>query len=83
MFIGIMAWPLRSLFVYIPSLPVIVAALSLHGFGYAFFMVTGNIYTNKKATDDMRASAKLYFFLHMGKGKLYWHLIHWIYMGHL
>ena len=69
MFIGIMAWPLRYLLFMIPSLPVIVAALSLHGFGYAFFMVTGNIYTNKKATDDMRASAQaLFIFATWGMG---------------
>ena len=69
MFIGIMAWPLRYLLFMIPSLPIIVAALSLHGFGYAFFMVTGNIYTNKKATDDMRASAQaLFIFATWGMG---------------
>ena len=69
MFIGIMAWPLRYILFMIPSLPIIVAALSLHGFGYAFFMVTGNIYTNKKATDDMRASAQaLFIFATWGLG---------------
>lgn len=58
MLIGILAWPIRYLLFCIPNLPVIVASLTLHGFGYAFFFVTSQIYVNMKAKDDMRASAQ-------------------------
>ena len=42
----------------IPNLPVIIASLTLHGFGYAFFFVASQIYVNMKAKEDMRASAQ-------------------------
>ena len=42
----------------VPNLSVIIASLTLHGFGYAFFFVTSQIYVNMKASDDMRASAQ-------------------------
>ena len=58
MVIGILAWPIRYFLFMVPSLPVIVTSLTLHGFGYAFFFVTSQIYVNMKASDDMRASAQ-------------------------
>ena len=58
MVIGIMAWPIRYFLFMVPNLSVIIASLTLHGFGYAFFFVTSQIYVNMKATDDMRASAQ-------------------------
>ena len=58
MVIGILAWPIRYFLFMVPSLPVIVTSLTLHGFGYAFFFVTSQIYVNMKANDDMRASAQ-------------------------
>jgi nucleoside transporter len=58
MAIGILAWPIRYFLFCVPSLPVIVASLTLHGFGYAFFFVASQIYVNMKAKDDMRASAQ-------------------------
>lgn len=58
MVVGILAWPLRYFLFMIPNLPVIVASLALHGFGYAFFFVASQIYVNMKAKDDMRASAQ-------------------------
>ena len=58
MVIGILSWPIRYFLFMVPSLPVIVTSLTLHGFGYAFFFVTSQIYVNMKASDDMRASAQ-------------------------
>jgi hypothetical protein len=58
MVIGIMAWPIRYFLFMVPNLPVIISSLTLHGFGYAFFFVTSQIYVNMKAKDDMRASAQ-------------------------
>lgn len=69
MLIGILAWPLRYLLFTIPNLPVIVAALTLHGVGFAFFFVVSQIYVNTKAADDMRASAQaLLAFATLGAG---------------
>jgi nucleoside transporter len=69
MAIGILAWPLRYLLFVIPNLPVNVAALTLHGLGYAFFFVASQIYVNMKAKDDMRASAQaLLAFFTLGLG---------------
>ncbi len=58
MVIGMLAWPLRYFLFCIPNLPIIIASLTLHGFGYAFFFIASQIYVNMKATDDMRASAQ-------------------------
>ena len=58
MAIGILAWPLRYFLFCIPNLGVVIASLTLHGFGYAFFFVASQIYVNMKAQDDMRASAQ-------------------------
>ena len=58
MVIGILAWPIRYFLFMVPNLSVIVGSLTLHGFGYAFFFVTCQIYVNMKASDDMRASAQ-------------------------
>lgn len=69
MIIGVLAWPLRYLLFTIPNLPVIVTALTFHGFGYAFFFVASQIYVNMKAQDDMRASAQaLLTFFTLGVG---------------
>lgn len=69
MIIGILAWPLRYLLFTIPVLNVIIASLTLHGFGYAFFFVASQIYVNMKAKDDMRASAQaLLTFFTLGVG---------------
>jgi predicted MFS family arabinose efflux permease len=69
MIIGILAWPLRYLLFTVPFLKVIIASLTLHGFGYAFFFVASQIYVNMKAKDDMRASAQaLLTFFTLGVG---------------
>ena len=58
MVIGVLAWPIRYFLFMIPNLPVIISSLTLHGFGYAFFFVTSQIYVNMKASDYIRASAQ-------------------------
>ncbi|MBI4556446.1 MAG: MFS transporter [Candidatus Hydrogenedentes bacterium] len=69
MAIGILAWPLRYFLFTVPSLPVIIASLTLHGFGYAFFFVASQIYVDRKASSDTRASAQaLLTFFTLGLG---------------
>jgi len=68
MVVGIIAWPLRyaifSLAAYMGShggpnlLPLVEAALPLHGFCYVFFFVVGFIYVDTVAPIDIRASAQ-------------------------
>jgi nucleoside transporter len=64
MVIGILAWPIRyAIFALAwyhgPSaLPVVEAALTLHGFCYVFFFVVGFIYVDQVAPPDIRASAQ-------------------------
>jgi len=50
MAIGIIAWPVRYFLFCIPNLGVIIASLSLHGFGFAFFFVASQIFVNMKAS---------------------------------
>lgn len=69
MAIGIIAWPIRYLIFAIPNLSLNIASLMLHGFGYAFFFVASQIYVDKKATGEMRASAQaLLTFFTLGLG---------------
>jgi nucleoside transporter len=59
--IGVIAWPLRYIiFALYQSVPyqVVVASLTLHGIGYTFFFVVSQIYVNKVAPADIRASAQ-------------------------
>ena len=59
--IGVIAWPLRYVvFALYQSVPyqVVVASLTLHGIGYTFFFVVSQIYVNKVAPADIRASAQ-------------------------
>jgi len=57
--LGVIAWPLRYILFSIghPTW-LVVAALTLHGFGYAFFFVASQIYVNNVAHSDIRASAQ-------------------------
>lgn len=38
--------------------PLVIASLTLHGFGYAFFFVASQIFVDMVATKDIRASAQ-------------------------
>ena len=76
---------LKISFIYDPkSTPVIVAALSLHGFGYAFFLLQEISMLINWLTDDVRHSHKqflrYYFWCNIVGGWLPRHFIYWIYM---
>lgn len=57
--IGVVAWPLRY-FVFAAAKPLslVVASLALHGIGYTFFFVVSQIYVDRVAPTDIRASAQ-------------------------
>ena len=57
--LGVIAWPLRYVIFAIGEPTwLVVAALTFHGFGYAFFFVASQIYVNNIAHGDIRASAQ-------------------------
>lgn len=63
MVIGILAWPIRYIIFaagasFHALKPLVIAALSLHGFCYVFFFVVGFIYVDQIAHKDIRASAQ-------------------------
>jgi nucleoside transporter len=57
--VGSFAWPLRYL-IFALQKPVwlVVASLGLHGFGYAFVLVVQQLYVDRVAPRDIRASAQ-------------------------
>jgi len=63
--IGVIAWPLRYVvFAAAPYGPIevmrpaVIASLTLHGLGYAFFFVASQIFVDMVAPKDIRASAQ-------------------------
>ena len=63
--IGVIAWPLRYVvFAAAPygpigiMRPLVIASLTMHGLGYAFFFVASQIFVDMVATKDIRASAQ-------------------------
>jgi len=63
--LGVIVWPLRYLvFAAAPYGPIeimrpaVIASLTLHGLGYAFFFVASQIFVDMVATKDIRASAQ-------------------------
>lgn len=63
--IGVIAWPLRYVvFAAAPygpigiMRPLVIASLTFHGLGYAFFFVASQIFVDMVATKDIRASAQ-------------------------
>ena len=57
--LGVIAWPLRYIIFAIGEPTwLVAAALTFHGFGYAFFFVASQIYVNNVAHKDIRASAQ-------------------------
>ena len=74
--IGVIAWPLRYIvFAWAPhgaleiARPLVIASLTLHGIGYAFFFVASQVYVDMVAPKDIRASAQsLLSFFTLGIG---------------
>jgi len=71
--IGMLAWTARYfLFGIFPeSVSLIILGIALHGVCYDFFFVTGQLYVDKKAPKNLRASAQGFFnLLTYGAGML-------------
>ncbi len=57
--IGVLAWPLRYLIFSLGEpLWLVVTSLTFHGIGFAFVFVTSQIYVDRVAPKDIRASAQ-------------------------
>lgn len=71
--VGMLAWTLRYfLFASFPESPaLLIVGIALHGICYDFFFVTGQLYVDRKAPKDIRASAQgLFALLTYGAGML-------------
>jgi len=74
--IGVIAWPLRYIvFAWAPYMDLgiaqkaVIASLTLHGIGYAFFFVASQVFVDMVAPKDIRASAQsLLSFFTLGIG---------------
>jgi nucleoside transporter len=67
--VGMLAWVARYLCFSSLDFPLILLGLVLHGVCYDFFFVASQIYVDKKAPRDMRASAQsLIAFITLGLG---------------
>jgi hypothetical protein len=57
--LGVLAWPLRY-FIFALGQPLwlVIFSLAFHGIGYAFVFVTSQIYVDRVAPRDIRASAQ-------------------------
>jgi nucleoside transporter len=74
--LGVLAWPLRYLVFAVAPLgsvevmrPAVIASLTLHGIGFSFFFVGSQIFIDRVATLDIRASAQsLLSFATLGLG---------------
>lgn len=57
--IGVIAWPLRYIiFAAMRPLWLVISSLTFHGLGYTFFFFVGQMYVDKVAPPDIRASAQ-------------------------
>lgn len=62
--VGVIAWPIRYIIFAIGSPAwLVIASLTLHGFCYVFFFVASQIYVDKVAPKDIRASAQSFLAL--------------------
>jgi nucleoside transporter len=67
---GVVAWPLRYIiFALMRPVWLIIASLGFHGIGYTFFFFAGQMFVDKVAPPDIRASAQgLIFIVTLGFG---------------
>lgn len=57
--IGVIAWPLRYIiFAMMKPLWLVIASLGFHGVGYTFFFFAGQMFVDKVAPEEIRASAQ-------------------------
>lgn len=72
MMVGILAWPVRYIIFAIGSPAwLVIASLTLHGFCYVFFFTVAQVYVDKAAPRDIRASAQSFIALvTLGVGNL-------------
>jgi nucleoside transporter len=57
--IGVIAWPLRYvIFAMMRPLWLVISSLTFHGLGYTFFFFVGQMYVDRAAPTDIRASAQ-------------------------
>ena len=63
--LGVLAWPLRYLVFALAPLgpvgvmrPLVIGSLTLHGIGFTFFFVASQIFIDRVAPTDIRASAQ-------------------------
>ncbi len=57
--IGVIAWPLRyMIFAMMKPLWLVIASLGFHGIGYTFFFFAGQVFVDKVAPEEIRASAQ-------------------------
>ncbi|HNQ21640.1 MAG TPA: MFS transporter [Phycisphaerae bacterium] len=57
--LGVIAWPARYvIFALMRPVWLVITSLSLHGIGYTFFFFAGQMYVDRVAPPDIRASAQ-------------------------
>jgi len=57
--IGVIAWPMRYIiFAMMRPVWLVISSLTFHGLGYTFFFFVGQMYVDKVAPPDIRASAQ-------------------------
>ena len=57
--IGVIVWPMRFIiFSMMRPVWLVISSLAFHGLGYTFFFFVGQMYVNKAASPDIRASAQ-------------------------